>query len=339
MAAKLLLWQESLRVSQVGPNSGDMNKLWDVAIIGGGAAGLSAAITLTRSRRSVVVIDDHHPRNAPADRVHNYLGRESTPPSELFGIGRDEAERYGTAFHDARATSVSHADKHFDVAVDWPDGTTSTVQARRVLVATGVVDELPDVEGLAERWGRDVLHCAYCHGWEVRDRAIAVLGTGPLAVHHALLFRQLSDNVTLLRHNDFPLSPEDAAQLARRDISVVDGPVARLRISDDSLTAVELGTGAALPCDALVVATVVSARIDMLAPVHLTAQEMRLGDHLLGTYLPVTRGATAVPGIYAAGNVTDIKAQVITSAAAGTEVAATINADLAVADAQELQHA
>ncbi|WP_078311077.1 MULTISPECIES: NAD(P)/FAD-dependent oxidoreductase [unclassified Mycobacterium] len=315
-----------------------MKTLWDVAIIGGGAAGLSAAITLARSRRSVVVIDDHHPRNAPADRVHNYLGRESTPPAELFSIGRGEAEQYGATFRDARVTSVSHADNHFDVAVDLPDNTTSTVHARRVLVATGAVDELPDVEGLAERWGRDVLHCAYCHGWEVRDRAIVVLGTGPLAVHHALIFRQLSDNVVLLRHNDFPLSPDDAAQLARRDIGVVDGPVTRLRITDDALTGVELETGATVPCEALVVATMVSARIDMLAPTGLTAQEMRLGNHLLGTYLPVTRGATTVPGIYAAGNVTDIKAQVITSAAAGTEVAATINADLAVADAQELQH-
>lgn len=312
-----------------------MKKLWDVAIIGGGAAGLSAAITLARSRRSVLVIDDHHPRNAPADRVHNYLGRESTPPAELFGIGRDEATQYGATFLEGRVASVTHADNHFDVSVD----NESTVHARRVLVATGAVDELPDIEALAQRWGRDVLHCAYCHGWEVRDRAIAILGTGPLAVHHALIFRQLSDNVTLLRHNDFALSDDEAARLARRDIGVVDGPVTRLRITDDALTGAELVSGTTVPCDALVVATVVSARIDMLAPVRLTAQEMRIGEHLLGTYLPVTRGATTVPGIYAAGNVTDIKAQVITSAAAGTEVAAVINADLAVADAEELQDA
>lgn len=312
-----------------------MKKLWDVAIIGGGAAGLSAAITLARSRRSVLVIDDHQPRNAPADRVHNYLGRESTPPADLVGIGRGEAAQYGATFRDGRVASVSHADNHFDVSLD----DESTVHARRVLVATGSVDELPDIDHLARRWGRDVLHCAYCHGWEVRDRTIVVLGTGPLAVHHALVFRQLTDDVTLLRHNDFPLSRDEAAQLTRRDIGVVDGPVTHLHITDDVLTGVQLQTGTTVPCDALVVATVVSARVDMLTPVGLTAQEMRLGDHLLGTFLPVTRGATAVPGIYAAGNVTDIKAQVITSAAAGTEVAAVINADLAVADAQELQHA
>ncbi|MGH3723076.1 MAG: NAD(P)/FAD-dependent oxidoreductase [Mycobacterium sp.] len=316
-----------------------MNKLWDVAIVGGGAAGLSAAITLARSRRSVVVIDDHRPRNAPADRVHNYLGRESTPPTELFGIGRDEATQYGATFSDGSVTSVSHADNHFDVAVDLQDNAASVVHARRVLVATGAVDELPEIDGLAQRWGRDVLHCAYCHGWEVRDRAIAVLGTSPLAVHHALLFRQLSENVTLLRHNDFPLSQVEAAQLARRDIAVIDGPVTRLRITEDALSGVELETGATMACEALVVATVVSARIDMLAPVQLTTQEMRLGDHLFGTFLPVTQGATAVPGIYAAGNVTDIKAQVITSAAAGTEVAAIINANLALADSKESVHA
>ncbi|AMU31787.1 NAD(P)/FAD-dependent oxidoreductase [Mycobacteroides abscessus] len=312
-----------------------MNKLWDVAIIGGGAAGLSAAITLARSRRSIVVIDDHHPRNAPADRVHNYLGRESTSPAELFDIGRDEAAQYGATFLDGRATAVSHADNHFDVSLDGGP----VLRARRVLVATGVVDELPDIEGLAERWGRDVLHCVYCHGWEVRDRTIAVLGTGPLAVHHALIFRQLSENVTLVRHNDFPMSIDEAAQLARKNIRIIDGPVSRLQVTQDSLRGVQLETGATIACEALVVATVVSARVDMLAPVRLAPQEMRLGEHLLGTYLPVTRGATAVPGIYAAGNVTDIKAQVITSAAAGTEVAVAINADLAVADAQELQYA
>src|SRR5690348_7306100 len=194
-----------------------MTESFDVVVIGGGAAGLSGALALARSRRSVLVLDDGEPRNATAGHVHNFLTRDGTPPAEIYAAGRDEVAGYGGEVRAGRVASVSRDGDRF--AVTLADG--GTVTARRLLVATGVTDELPDVPGLRERWGRDVLHCPYCHGWEVRDRAIAVLATTPMAVHQALLFRQLSDRVTFLQPAGAPLDPESAGQLAARGIPVV----------------------------------------------------------------------------------------------------------------------
>src|SRR5215213_5301947 len=170
---------------------------YDALIIGGGAAGLSAAVALARSRRSVLVVDAGQPRNAPADGVHNYLGREGTPPAALLAIGRAELVGYGGEVVSATVTAARRGDDAgFRVTLD--DGRELT--ARRLLVATGLVDELPDLPGVAERWGRDVLHCPYCHGWEARDQAIGILATGPMALHQALMWRQLSADVTVFRH-------------------------------------------------------------------------------------------------------------------------------------------
>ena len=184
--------------------------VYDVVIAGGGPAGLGAAVALTRSRRTVLVVDSGDPRHAPAAQVHNYPGREGTPPGDLLAAGRAELAGYGGEMVTGTVTAAEHLDDdrrdgaRFRVML--ADGQpvvtggvpTRNVLARRLLVTTGLADELPDVPGVAERWGRDVLHCPYCHGWEVRDQVIAVLGSGPGAVHQALLFRQLSDQVTLL---------------------------------------------------------------------------------------------------------------------------------------------
>ena len=178
----------------------------DVVIIGGGAAGLAAALMLGRSRRSVVVVDAGEPRNAPAGHIHGYLGREGTPPAVLLATGRDEVRRYGVDVLDGRATRAERADGTFMVFL--ADG--GVVCGRRLLVATGLADELPAIPGLAERWGRDVVHCAYCHGWELGDRPIAVLATGPMGVHQASMFRQLSPDVTLIVHAGPPPTPARA---------------------------------------------------------------------------------------------------------------------------------
>ncbi len=153
--------------------------MYDVVVVGGGAAGLSGAMALGRSRRSVLVIDAGEPRNAPADHAHNYLGREGVNPLELLEIGRAEVAAYGVEVLADRVVGLSG--EVDDFLVTTAGG--RRVRARRVLVTGGVVDELPDVPGLAERWGIDVLHCPYCHGWEVRDQRIAVLATTPMAGH------------------------------------------------------------------------------------------------------------------------------------------------------------
>jgi thioredoxin reductase len=167
---------------------------YEVVVVGGGAAGLSGALILARVRRSVLVIDAGHPRNAPAGAVHAYLGRDGNAPGELLAIGRAEVTGYGGEIRSGTVTAAKRTGDGFRVVLD--DG--SAVLADRLLIATGLTDELPRVPGLAERFGRDVVHCPYCHGWEARDQRIGVLATGPLAVRQALLWRQLSKDVTFL---------------------------------------------------------------------------------------------------------------------------------------------
>jgi thioredoxin reductase len=200
------------------------------------------------------------------------------------------------------------------------------VRARRLLVATGAVDELPEVAGVRSRWGRDVVHCPYCHGWEIRDRAVGVLGCGPFSVHQALLFRQWSDDVTYFRHTRPAPSAEEAEQLAARGIRVVDGEVAGLEIAEDRLVGVRLSGGAVVDREVLAVASRLRVRAGFLAGLGLRPAEHPAGA---GEYLPSgPAGATEVAGVWVAGNVTDPTAQVGTAAAAGATAAAAINADL-----------
>ena len=212
-----------------------------------------------------------------------------------------------------------------------------TVHARRLLVATGLADELPDIPGLRERWGRDVVHCPYCHGWEVRDQAIGVLASGPTAVHQALLFRQLSDDVVLLSHTMREPEGEEARQLAALGIRVVPGEVVSLEIAGDRLTGVRLADGrvpantTVLARQALAVAPRMTARAGFLADLGLkpTAHPLGVGEYIAAG----PAGRTEVPGVWVAGNVTDLGAQVGGAAAAGAMAGAAINMDLVAEDA------
>jgi thioredoxin reductase len=286
----------------------------EILIAGGGPAGLAAAITLARSRRRVVVVDGGAPRNAPAHAVHALLGREGISPAELLAAGREELRGYGGQIVSGEITAVSLDGGRFEATL--ADGTALT--ASRLVIATGLVDELPDVPGLREGWGRTVLHCPYCHGWEVRDQQIAVLATGPMSVHQALLFSQLSDSVRFLA-NGVDLPGEEAAKLAARGIGVTEGRVAG--VEDDG---VRLADGTVVPARAVVVAPRMLARAGAFAGIGITTEE-----NPMGRFIPVDAvGRTEVPGAWAAGNVADLSAQVGASAAAGTLVGAQLNAEL-----------
>jgi thioredoxin reductase len=302
---------------------------YDVVVIGGGPAGLSAAVALGRSRRSVLVVDDGTPRNARAEGVHNFLTRDGTPPGELLAFGRAEVASYAGEVVDGRAVAAERSDGGF--AVRLADG--RAVRGRRLLVTTGLVDVLPEVPGLAGRWGIDVIHCPYCHGWEVRDQAIGVLACGPMAVHQALMLRQLSADVTFLLH-DAPMPGEEAVeQLAARGIAVVEGEVAGLEVGGDRLTGVRLRSGQVVPVDVLGVQPVFTARTELLDSLGLAATDQLGGDIVVGRHIEAgPTGATAVPGVYVAGNIADVMAQVISSAAAGLMAGAAINGDLVLED-------
>ncbi|HVV24899.1 MAG TPA: NAD(P)/FAD-dependent oxidoreductase [Pseudonocardiaceae bacterium] len=296
---------------------------YDVVVVGGGAAGLSGALALARSRRSVLVVDTGRPRNAPAAHMHNYLSRDGLAPLDFLAAGRDEVLGYGGRIVTGELASVRRIGGGFRIRLS--DGTT--LAARRLLVATGLRDELPDVPGIAERWGRDVLHCPYCHGWEVRDQRVGILATGPMTAHSAQLFRQLTPTVTVLAHTGPELPGTELERLAARGITLVPGKVTGLRVVDDALAGVELADGTTVPLDALVVAPRLTATVP--AALDLPTAEQVVGDTVIATYVPTdATGATDVPGVWAAGNVTNPMEQVGGAAAAGVRAAAAINMDL-----------
>ncbi|OOC54005.1 MULTISPECIES: NAD(P)/FAD-dependent oxidoreductase [Nocardiopsis] len=305
---------------------------YEVVVIGGGAAGLSGALALSRARRSVLVVDEGRPRNAPAAGVHTFLTREGTPPAQLLEIGRAEITGYGAQVRTGRVVHARARDEGgFDVHLE--DGAALT--ADRLLVATGLVDELPPIPGLAERWGRDVLHCPYCHGWEVRDEAIGVVATNAMAVHQALLWRQWSSRVTLLQHGGADLDRGERDRLRARGVGVVAGPVSRVLTEDDRLVGVETADGATVELRALVVATYLRARVRGLEGLGLKVAQAQAMGQVVGTQVETdAMGATNVPGVWAAGNAATPFDQVVGGAAAGLRAGAAINADLVAEQAR-----
>ncbi|MEU9299984.1 NAD(P)/FAD-dependent oxidoreductase [Streptomyces sp. NPDC048269] len=302
------------------------NDSFDVVVVGGGTAGLAGALTLARARRSVLVIDSGSPRNAPAAHLHGYLGYDGASPAGLLAGGRAEVTGYGG---EVRPGTVIAADRLPDGGFLVRCGDGSTVRARRLLVATGLVDELPAVPGLRARWGRDVLHCPYCHGWEVRDLPLAVLADGPLAVHQAGLWRQWSARTTLLSHT-WPLTAADRELLAARGVGVVEGEVTGLLVDEDRLTGVSLADGGVERCRALVVAPRFTARSGVLTGLGLPTVALERDGHVIGSCVESdpTTGATALPGVWVAGNVTSPTEQIAGAAAYGVRAAAAVNADL-----------
>ncbi len=287
---------------------------YDVVVVGGGAAGLSAALVLGRARRQVAVVDAGAPRNAPAAHMQGFLSRDGMPPADLLAAGRAEVLRYGVELID-------------DEVVEMKSGFTlqlaggRILTARRLLLATGAVDALPDIPGARERWGRDFLHCPYCHGWEVRDQAIGVLGTDQGSVAHAHLLRQWSDDIVFFAHT-YAVTADERAALEARGISVLDGLVSRFAVADDSLHAVELSDGRVIP----------RAAVFMRPTLH--PHSSRLAESL-GCEVDETgfvrvdgTGQTSVPGVWVAGNAGNPRAQVITAAGEGSAAAIAINQDL-----------
>jgi thioredoxin reductase len=297
---------------------------YDVIVVGGGAAGLSAALVLSRARRRVAVVDGGAPRNAPAEHMHGFLSRDGMPPPALLEAGRNEAAAYGADFLQGQVVSIEPG---FSVAL----ADHETLQARRLLIATGATDELPPIPGLRERWGKDLLHCPYCHGWEVRDQPLAVLGTGTGSVEHAQLIRNWSDDLIFFAHTQL-LTEAEREQLTARDIRVVDGEVRGIVVQDDRLRGVVLGDGRTVERVALFVRPDIRPRLRGLAEqlgVELEDGFVRVGD----------AGQTSVPGVWAAGNVANPRAQVITAAGEGSAAAISINADLVQEDVRNALHA
>jgi thioredoxin reductase/predicted O-methyltransferase YrrM len=297
----------------------------DVAVVGGSAAGLAAALQLGRQRRSVIVVDAGEPRNAPATHMHGYLGREGLPPSELTTVGREEVRSYGGEILDGRVTRVIRSDDD-RLRVELVGG--HSIVARRVLAATGLVDELPDIDGVAERWGRDVIHCPFCHGFEVRDRPIVQIVTHAMGLHTAGLFRQLTARLTVVLHDHADVESSQVDALRAAGVEIVHGHVSRIVTDDDGhVAAVELADSERIDADAVVVGPRFKVRTEPFASLGLRTAAHPTG---LGDFVETdASGETAVPGLYAAGNVTDPSQQVSQAAANGSRVGAMISFSLA----------
>ncbi len=315
-----------------------MQDVFDIVVIGGGAAGLSGGKIAARSRRSVLVIDSGTPRNAPAHGVHNYLYAEGTSPSRLVEIGRAEAGKYGVQIIDAKVTGAARLDlpvdgeSRFTVDVEQ-DGSKRTISARRILLATGLIDTLPDIPGMRERWGRDVLHCPFCHGWEVRDQGVGVVGTGPMSLHTVQLFRALTTDVIYFQHTAPDPTEEQIEILAALGVPHIAGQVARIETTDDQLSGVRMSDGEVIPREAVAVTTRIDGRTDLIAELGLAMTDLEVGGAMLGSYLPTgAMGLTDVSGVWAAGNLSDPMAQVITAAAAGAAAGSAIHMDLMAED-------
>ncbi|MFI0268802.1 NAD(P)/FAD-dependent oxidoreductase [Streptomyces luteogriseus] len=334
-----------------------MTENYAVVVIGGGAAGLSAALVLGRARHSTLVVDAGEPRNAPAAHMQGYLTRDGMPPAEFLALGREEIARYGVELVRDRVvevtrgggpngvpgegfTGVPGTDSTGVQDEDLPgvpgEGFTvvlaggRTVRARRLVVATGLKDELPEVAGVAERFGRDVLHCPFCHGWEVRDQPFGVLASSPASVHQALMVSQWSKDVRLFLHTvaEAELSDEDLRRLATAGVEVVPGEVAGLVVEDDRLTGVRLADGTTHARSVLFLAPRAVPQTGLLEGLGAELHETPFGAY------PVVdaTGLTTVPGVWAAGNAIGFAEQVVHAASGGYRAASAIVGDLLMSD-------
>ncbi|MGA5063856.1 NAD(P)/FAD-dependent oxidoreductase [Streptomyces exfoliatus] len=299
---------------------------YDAVVVGGGSAGLSAALILGRSLRRTLVVDAGEPRNAPAAHMQGVLSRDGMSPADFLAAGRAEIAGYGV---DLRAGEVTGAepDGKGGFVVTLADG--DTVGARRLVVTTGLVDELPAIEGLAERWGRDVLHCPYCHGWEVRDEAFGVIAHPTMPAHQALMVAHWSKDVTLFLHTAGELSEHDAALLDAAGVRVERGEVTGLAVEDDRLTGVRLADGRTVARSVVfAAASRFAARDGVLRQLGAELRETPFGE-----FVAVDEtGRTSVPGVWAAGNVTGPQEQVVNAVSRGYRAGAALNAELHLAD-------
>ncbi|MFD5325996.1 NAD(P)/FAD-dependent oxidoreductase [Streptomyces sp. NPDC127092] len=354
---------------------------YDVVVVGGGAAGLSAALVLGRARRTTLVIDAGEPRNAPAGHMQGYLGLDGMSPADFLAAGRREIAGYGVEWTEGLVTSVTRqptggaddgsgatsglasgvgSDRDSDLGSDGssdssPSGTSDSspsgtsdgsptggsgegfavrladgrvVRARRLIVTTGLVDELPAIDGLAERWGRDVIHCPYCHGWEVRDRAFGVIAHPVMPAHQALMVSQWSADVTLFLHTAPEPSAEDTARLAAAGVTVVRGEVAGLVVEEDRITGVRMADGRVVAREVVFVGTRTVPRDGLLTALGAATHETPFG-----TFVTVDEtGRTSVPGVWAAGNAIGAHEQVVNAASGGYRAAAMVNGDLLMTD-------
>lgn len=292
----------------------------DVIIVGGGPAGLSAALALGRARKRVLVCDAGPRRNAAATHIHNFVTRDGTPPTEFRAVAREQLAAYpNVEIADAGVTSLAGERGAFRVGTG-----ARTASARRVLLATGMIDEMIAIDGFAEKWGHSIVQCPYCHGWEARDRRWGFL-VQPAAVAHAVVFAQQlrgwSREVTMFTNAAFAIGDEAGEVLRASGISVETAPIARLEGAGATLEGVALATGARVGCDLLF------THPTQRHVAFVQGLGLALDDDGYVKVDPMTR-ETSIPGVYASGDLTTRMQSALYAATAGMQAASMINVEL-----------
>ena len=321
----------SKSAGDVARSGGAGGHRYDVVVVGAGSAGLSAALLLGRSGRRVLVLGGGEPRNAPAAGVHSFFTRDGESPARLLEIGREQLGPYGSVeYRETRATEASGSDGSFSVTLDDGD----EVRARRLVLATGVADELPERPGFRELWGRGVYHCPYCHGWEVRDRPLAVLNSGEHATDYAILIRNWSRDLVLLTDGPSALGEE-----ARRKLRALNVPVHEERISrlvgredgSEGLSKIILENGTSLEREGLFYGPPQRQRSNLAELLGCETEAGPVGPVVRKD--PMTN-ETSVPGVYVAGDSGSMLQSVALAVASGANAAAFLNRSLCVDDAE-----
>jgi thioredoxin reductase len=293
---------------------------YDVLIVGAGSAGLSAALTLGRCRRRVLLADAGAPRNAPSGAVHSFFTRDGIRPAALLHLGHEQLAPYPTVevreFKISVLTKLAHG---FRATGQTGQGHPTAITARRVLLATGVNDVLPPLPGFRELWGSSVLHCPYCHGYEVRDQPLAVYGQGKAVVGLALLISRWSADVVVVTNGPSHITDYARQRLRRQGIAVREEPIARLvGTPKTGLRCIEFEDGSFLECKALFLHPPQEQRSPLAAD---------LGARLTGKgAVWVDKNAqTTVSGLYAAGDMVPGQQQALLAAASGSKAAICLN--------------
>jgi thioredoxin reductase len=294
-----------------------MGTNWDCIVVGGGAAGLSAALVLGRARRRTLLVDAGEPSNLPAEGIGGLLGHDGRPPAELYAMGRAELGAYPAV--EVRDGTVDRGERvDGGIAVELAGGGRELT--RRVILATGMDYRPPDLPGLAPLWGRSVFHCPFCHGWEMRDAALGVLGGGPGGLHRSLLLRGWSEDVVLLSDGPAELEPGDLERLSAAGVEVDERPVSRLIAQDGALAAVEFADGSTRAREGLLVPVTVAQRSPLAA--QLGAEPAEPGPVAVDALVVDTMFRTTAEGVSAAGDVSAQMQQVAGAISAGSMAAA-----------------